>query len=145
MKKTLLAAILMALLTASPAVAQTMESSGMQSGMQGDRQQQQSSHHPGQAGSQQQQAGGGQGMMGSGQGMMGGGQGMMQSQGTGPDDLNKYENFVNETRGLRRKLHNLKFEYGEAKWNPDTTLGDLRKMAEEMNQLQNDIQKKIAQ
>jgi len=46
---------------------------------------------------------------------------------------------------MRKKLHELMFDYGEARWNPATTLGDLRKMTEEMNQLQDAIQKKMTE
>jgi hypothetical protein len=177
MKKTLLVATILSFLATAPAVAQTMGSGGMQSGMMEDRQQQ-AFNRPGQANYQQMQAGtranmmmatgqnmmGGYGMMGGrnmmnmmmgnsgmmpmmgGYGMMPGmmgGYGMMQDQ--GPDELKKYENFVKETRDSRKKLHDLMFEYGEARWNPATTLGDLRKMAEEMHQLRKDIQKKMEQ
>jgi hypothetical protein len=72
-----------------------------------------------------------------------GGLGMMQTPGL--DNLKKYETFAKETRNLRKKLHDLMFDYGEARWNPDTTVGELNKMAEEMNQLRQDIQKKMSQ
>ena len=88
--------------------------------------------------------GGGYNMMGhSGMMPMMGGFGMMHAQGF--DDMQKYETFAKETREMRKKLHNLMFDYGEARWNPDTTVGDLNKMAEKMNQLRQDIQKKMAQ
>ncbi|GAB4336727.1 MAG: hypothetical protein Kow0089_07350 [Desulfobulbaceae bacterium] len=103
--------------------------------------------------------GGGSPMMGSGYGMMpmmmGGGCSMAPAMGghgmmTGPammhylgrENLEKYENIVKETRETRKKLHDLIFEYGEAKWNPDTTLGQLRKMAEEINRLQDEVREK---
>ena len=83
-------------------------------------------------------------MMGGSYGMMPmmGGYGMMHNQGQG--DLKKYGNFVKETREMRKKLHDLMFDYGEAQWNPDTTLGDLSKMTEEINQLRDAIQKKMS-
>lgn len=82
---------------------------------------------------------GGYGMM-SGPGHMGG-PGMMWGQNA--DDLKKYETFARETHDLRKKLHDLMFEYGEARWNPATTIGNLNKMAEEMNKLRQEIQEKM--
>ena len=80
-------------------------------------------------------------MMG-GPGFMGG-PGMMH--GKGFTDLKKYETFAKETRDLRKKLHDLMFDYGEARWIPDTTMGELNKMAEEIYQLRQEIQKKLPQ
>jgi hypothetical protein len=89
----------------------------------------------------------GPGMMGScgypgcgmGPGMMGGygygmGPGMMGYFPPAQNEQNFKENqkFFNETRELRKKLHDLKFEYNEALRNPDTTQKDLEKMNEEM-------------
>jgi len=82
---------------------------------------------------------GGYGMM-TGPGHMGG-PGMMWGQNA--DDVKKYEAFARETHDLRKKLHDLMFEYGEARWNPATTIGDLNKMTEEMNKLRQEIQEKM--
>lgn len=172
MKKTLLAVVAIALLATVPVIAQTMGSGGMQPGMMAERQQQMS-NVPNQAYLRHMQANmminSDYGMMGSGNNMMGGGYGMtpcttggaynmMSHNGMMPmmgglgmmhaqgfDNLKKYETFAKETRDLRKKLHNLMFDYGEARWNPSTTVGDLNKMAEEMNELRQDIQKKMVQ
>lgn len=84
-------------------------------------------------------------MMMGGYGMMPmmGGFGMMQN--LGYDNYKKYEAFAKETKDLRKKLHDLMFEYGEARWNPDTKIGDLNKMAEEINKLREDIHKRMPQ
>lgn len=37
------------------------------------------------------------------------------------------------------------FEYGETLWNPDTKVGDLNKMAGEIDKLPQDIQDKLPQ
>ncbi len=93
----------------------------------------------------------GPGMMGGGMGpgMMGGGMGpcgMMDGMmGPGiigdlaPEDQQKY---LDATRELRKKLHDKKFEYGEAARNPKTGKADLLKMKKEMWDLQQDIEKK---
>ncbi len=48
-----------------------------------------------------------------------------------------------ETKELRKKLHDMRFEYGEALWNPDTTLKGLRELLKDMNQLQQKIQQRM--
>jgi hypothetical protein len=174
MKKTILAIIAIGFLVAGPVTAQTMGSGGMGPGMMAKSQQQMSSV-PTQEYLRHMQAdmmknrgygmmgnygmmpmmggsysmtpctmGGGNNMMAhSGMMPMMGGFGMMHAQGL--DNYIKYETFAKETKEQRMKLHNLMFDYGEARWNPDTTVGDLNKMAEEMNQLRQDIQKKMPQ
>lgn len=95
----------------------------------------------------------GQGMMGSygmmpmmghnGMMPMMGGFGMMHN--FGYDNYKEYATFAKETRDLRKQLHNLMFDYGEARWNPDTTIGELNKMADEMYKLRQEIQQKLPQ
>lgn len=51
----------------------------------------------------------------------------------------KFQKFFNETRNLRKKLNDLQFEYGEARWNPDTTLGELQRMRMRLNKLRQKI------
>jgi len=81
----------------------------------------------------------GQGMMG--QGMMGrgmmGGQGMMGRgyQGQSPE----CQKFFDETAGLRKELHNKRFEYFEASRNPKTTGESLTKIEKEVRELQEKI------
>lgn len=113
------------------------------------------------------------GMMGgpndaSGQGMMGmmGGQGMgsgMMHGGMSKMSRNKmaecgwvpgmknftspesHTQFLEDTKELRRNLHNLRFEYGEKARTPETTIGELQKMEEQMSDLQKQIREKAAQ
>ena len=170
MKKTILAVIAIAFLGTAPAFAQTMMGSGeMGPGMMTERQQQ-GTNAPDQEYLRHMQT-----RMMNSYGMMGGGYNMMDNYGMGPcsvgesynmkgnygmmpmmggpgmmhhlglDNYKKYGTFAKESRDLRKKLHDLMFDYGEARWNPDTTVGELNKMAEEMKQLRQDIQKKIPQ
>jgi hypothetical protein len=111
--------------------------------------------HPGMMGMGQGMMGGMHGMMGSGmgqgmmgpgmmgygmgQGMMGQGQGMM---GYGdPEEYKKYvddhNKYMDDTKDLRRKFHNLKFEYSEALRNPKTETKTLTKIEKEMRGIQN--------
>ncbi|MGW8161863.1 MAG: hypothetical protein ACWGN1_06410 [Desulfobulbales bacterium] len=100
----------------------------------------------------------GPGMMGGygmGSGMMGGyGMGhmnrhMMDEYGWGrgkkpfssPENYNK---FLDETKDLRKELHDMQFEYGEMMRNPKTTMGDLKKMQQEMFELQKKLLEKSA-
>ncbi len=84
-------------------------------------------------------------MMGGGMGpcmmcnMMGGPMGMM----TGTASSAEYEKFMKETSTMRRKLHDLRFDYQEAMWKPETTMKELRKMMDEMRTLQEQIQQKM--
>jgi hypothetical protein len=44
----------------------------------------------------------------------------------------EYQQFLDETKDLRKKLHTLKFDYAEARRNPDTRREDLEKLNAEM-------------
>jgi hypothetical protein len=95
----------------------------------------------------------GQGMMGGygkGPGMMG--QGMMGGQGMGPGMMGQgmmgrgyqgqspeCQKFFDETAGLRKELHNKRFEYFEASRNPKTTGESLTKIEKEVRELQEKI------
>jgi hypothetical protein len=90
---------------------------------------------------------GGYGMRG---GMMGGfGMGQMgmmgpmdMGQGVSPEEMTK---FFEETKELRKELHDLRFQYGEKMRDPDTTVGELQNMREEMYELHNTIMEKAQQ
>ncbi|HHO47838.1 MAG TPA: hypothetical protein ENN06_05230 [Desulfobacteraceae bacterium] len=91
----------------------------------------------------------GPGMMGGygmGPGMMGGyGMGLMKQHmmaeyGSEPGmkpfrSPEQYEKFLDATRDMRKKMHDLRFEYGEMMRNPATTMGDLKKKEQEMMEL----------
>ncbi len=90
----------------------------------------------------------GPGMMGSGMmwpGMMG--RGMMGGYGMGPGMMGRgywsqspeCQKFFDETAGLRKELHNKRFEYFEAARNPKTTGEDLAKIENEVRELQQKI------
>jgi peptidoglycan hydrolase CwlO-like protein len=89
----------------------------------------------------------GRGMMGGGMmggcGMMGGG--MMGGYGMGPGmwgygyQQKAFQKFLDETKDLRKELHNLKFEYFEAVRNPDSRPEDIDKLEKEMKELQKKI------
>ncbi len=82
-------------------------------------------------------------MMGRGMGMMNGGMmGGMGMMGSGMD-MRQYRKTMDDTREIRRRLHDMKFEYGEAMRNPKTTIGDLQRMREKMNSLQQKIMQKM--
>jgi peptidoglycan hydrolase CwlO-like protein len=99
---------------------------------------------------------GGCGMMGGGmmgRGMMGGGMmggGMMGGYGMGPGmwgygyQQKAFQKFLDETKDLRKELHNLKFEYFEAVRNPDSKAEDIDKLEKEMKELQKKIFEKMA-
>ncbi len=106
----------------------------------------------GMMGNHQMMHGMGSGMMGygMGQGMMGyGGCGMMGSgMGTGMMrgyDSNAYEKFMNDTKDLRKKLHDKKFEYYEAVRQPDITREDVSKIEKEMWEIKKNINDKWQQ
>lgn len=93
------------------------------------------------------------GYYGMGPGMMSGfGRGNMMSgamAGCGMGNLlpsfessEKMNRFFNETKEERKKLHDLRFEYGEKMRDPQTTIGDLQKMKEEMANLRKTIMDK---
>ncbi|MCL7489063.1 MAG: hypothetical protein M8357_12925 [Desulfobulbaceae bacterium] len=87
---------------------------------------------------------------GMGPGMMDGygmGRGMMGEYGWGQGSKRfsspeKYEKFLVETKDLRKKMHDLRFEYGEMMHNPQTTVGELNTKRQEMQELQKKIQQK---
>jgi len=99
----------------------------------------------------------GPGMMGGygmGPGMMGGyGKGyrhghMMDEYAWGPNRFSSpeaYNKFMDETKELRKKMHDMQFEYGEMMRNPKTTMGDLEKMRQEMYDLRKKIVEKFRQ
>jgi hypothetical protein len=162
MKKTMyLATILFAvLITAWSVEAQMMEggqrmmqqSGGQQENMPQVQKDEPFMMHPGMMGCY----GMGPGMMiGGGMGpdmMIGGGMGpgMMMGGGMGPgmkrfDSPEQYEKFLDATKDMRKKMHDLRFEYGEMMRNPTTTMGDLKKMHQEMFDLQKKIMEQAAQ
>jgi hypothetical protein len=87
---------------------------------------------------------------GMGQGMAGyGGCGMM-GHGMGPGmmhgyDSDTYEKFMNDTKDLRKKLHDKKFEYYEAVRQPDITREDVSKIEKEMWEIKKNINDKWQQ
>jgi len=172
MKKIMYVALLgMALVISSGNVgAQKMGNMSGQQMMMGKEEGQ--SHHAGQQKQQQMQSGmmgqGGSGMMmGSGMmpgmmmrmmgprkmdkmmgktmmsGMMMGSPMMCLAAGMDAEKVAQYEKFMKETRDIRKKLYDLRFQYTEALWNPETTVGQLRGMLQEMSPLQKQIQEKL--
>lgn len=83
----------------------------------------------------------GQGMMmGQGSDMMGGGgqgSGMM-----GSGSVAKRDAFLDSTKELRKSIHDKQFEYMEASRNSEETVGGLRKKAEELSALRQDLMEK---
>jgi len=57
-------------------------------------------------------------------------------------DVEKQREFMKETSKLRKKLHDLMFEYMEARWNPDMTPDQLEKISGEMQGLQQELYEK---
>ncbi|RJQ42739.1 MAG: hypothetical protein C4538_13115 [Nitrospiraceae bacterium] len=95
----------------------------------------------------------GYGMMGTGmmgRGMMMGpgmmGKGMM-GYGMRPGmwgyNQKVYQKFLDDTKGLRRELHNKKFDYYEAMRNPDTKPEDADQLEKEIGELQKKIYEKM--
>jgi hypothetical protein len=89
----------------------------------------------------------GGGCYGMGPGMMGGygkGPGMMGY--FSPEQYEKQfkdqQEFLDATRGLRKKMHDLRFDYAEALRNPETDRKDLEKMNEEMESIWKQIYEK---
>jgi hypothetical protein len=102
------------------------------------------------------------GMMGGygmGPGMMGGHgygmhPGMMRGYGMGPGmggyyspeqydkQFKEHQDFLDETRELRKKLYTLKFDFAEAQRNPDTKRDDLKKINAEMETIFKQIHEK---
>lgn len=106
----------------------------------------------GMMGNHQMMHGMGSGMMGYGMGpgMMGGGGCGMMGQGMGSGmmrgyDSDAYEKFMNDTKELRKKLHDKKFEYFEAVRQPDITREDVSKIEKEMWEIKKNINNKWQQ
>lgn len=109
---------------------------------------------------------GGNGMMGSGygmmgHGMMGGGYGMMGHRMTGHGmmggvgqyncpmaagvDNTEYQKFLDDTSGLRKQIHDKRFDYMEAQRNPNTTQEQLGALEKEIYDLQSQLRDKAVQ
>ena len=86
----------------------------------------------------------GMGMMGPGMGMMGYGMGMGGAW-RNWDNPDQYKKFMSDTKDMRRKLYDMRFDYQEATLNPKTTMGDLQQMREKMYNLQREIMEKMRQ
>jgi hypothetical protein len=89
----------------------------------------------------------GPGMMGYGRGMhpgMMGGCGGWYPGATG-EYAEKFNKALDETQELRRKMHSLQFEYGEALRNPDISAEKKEEMAEELYELREEIHRKMHQ
>jgi hypothetical protein len=98
----------------------------------------------------------GYGMMGGGYGM---GPGVMEGYGMGPGMMYGYgpgmmgpgyynrseecQKFLDESAGLRKELHDKQFEYTEALRNPKTTAETDAKLQKDIDELQQEIYKKI--
>jgi hypothetical protein len=100
----------------------------------------------------------GNGMGGYGGHMMGGHHGMMGGNyggygncpgaaGFNQNNWNseKQQQFLDETAGLRKEMHNKRFEYMEAQRNPKTTRAELMDMENEMQEIQEKINEKAQQ
>ncbi len=147
MKKTILVAGLTLLLATAPAMAQMMGPGQMMGG----QQTQQSAQTGGQYYPQYMNPGmmGGYGGYGMGPGMMGGygygmGPGMMgyYSPEQYEKQLKDQQEFLDATKELRKKMHDLKFDYAEALRNPKTEQKDLEKMNAEMENIWKQIYEK---
>jgi hypothetical protein len=99
---------------------------------------------------------GGYGGYGMGPGMMGGyggygmGPGMMGGYGgygTGPGygQSEECRKFLDETAGMRKELHDKRFEYSEALRSPKTTTETAANLEKEIRELQDNIYKKAPQ
>lgn len=89
----------------------------------------------------------GPGMMGGGYGMMGGGYGNCPGAGGYGQgwDNQAQQKFLDETTGLRREMHNKRFEYMEAQRNPNTTRAELAEIEKEIYDIQAKIRDKAQQ
>lgn len=63
--------------------------------------------------------------------------------GTSGEYAEKFNKALDETQELRRKMHSLQFEYGEALRNPDISEEKKKEMAEELYELREEIHKKM--
>ncbi len=156
MKRILIITLIIAGLTAAYSFAE------MQRGMMGTKGQEKTSETPYSGGyypcpqmmGQGMMGYGGYGMMGPGMmgyGMMGHhrmggmmGPGMMGygDYGTGKYDPEAYQKYLDDTVDLRKKLHNRKFDYFEARRNPDTKRETLLKIEKEIHDIQWEIYEK---
>ncbi len=166
MKKAYVMAILLAgiMATGSGVAAQTDGSNQM---MHGSTQQQKMDTKQGMMGGQGMGPGMmencqdmmGSGMMGSGMmggagmddmhhGMMGGMDGMdsygAKQKMMGFKSSEEFDKFLEETKEQRKKLHNMRFEFGEKMRQPETTVGELKQMKQEMADLMKQIHAKAA-
>ena len=148
MKKTIRVASLMLLLAAAPAMSQMM-GGGQMMGNQANPQMMQQQNNP-----QSTPYGMYPGMMGGyghvmGPQMMGGygygmGPGMMgyNSPEQYEKQLKENQDFLNETKELRKKMHTLRFDYAEALRNPETNKKDLERLNAEMESILKQIYEK---
>jgi hypothetical protein len=91
----------------------------------------------------------GQGMMhGYGMGPCGTGQGMMRGYGMGPGMMQRnlspetYRDFFDQTRELRKQLHDLRFDYQEALRSPEDQGKNISELEQKMFDLQQQIREK---
>lgn len=75
-------------------------------------------------------------------GMMRGGPGMSRGAGMNPEMQEKRNAFLDATKDLRKELNDKQFAYGEAKRNPDLTLGELQKQGNELYTLRQELRNK---
>jgi len=57
-------------------------------------------------------------------------------------NVDKQREFLKETSQLRKKLHDLMFDYMEAQWNPETKPEQLEKLGRETQKLQQELYEK---
>ena len=140
MKRTILAATLTLLLVSTVAIAQSMHSPAEenQNRQIGHNMMEGNSHGHGKR----------MGMHGKGMGMMGQsghctmGQGMHGAGMMGSGSVAQRDAFLDSTKELRKSIHDKQFEYMEASRNSAETVGSLRKKAEELSVLKQDLMKK---
>ena len=75
-------------------------------------------------------------------GMMGGGPGMHHGATMNPEMREKRDQFLDSTVELRKQKHDKQFAYREAQRNPDLTVGELQKQADELFTLRQQIHAK---
>ena len=85
----------------------------------------------------------GQGMMHQGQGVMGGGMGMdmMCNRMMGNMNAADQQKYLNDTKELRKQMQMKRFEYMEARRNPNTDPQDLNRLEQEMSDLSRKMRK----
>ena len=57
----------------------------------------------------------------------------------------KMQQFYGDTKEIRKKLHDLRFEYGEKMRDPNTTVGELQQMQKQMYEMQQQLMEKARQ